>query len=299
MLSIAQGYRYCLDEVDEFLSEIDGDVDHGVCLGRGPFSVFPAAERLFCSSQLSDNETVNNEVLTVIQTSDTSSEETSNDIEAEPQTSTTLRSAEITTQGTPMHDNRHANVHISDYSSRLPGEAVTIDSSIGTTSVANFRSPSSALESDLILKPTTPKTQQKRSSSINELYTSIFGSKTVDQLLSHYMLNIADLLLPILHENNPWRNLYMPAIFDAAASHYFAPDQAQGKANSALYYAALSTASFHIWYGQRDKSDFLRIGTFYRCKAMRSLQLAVSSKTSGTKQRDLLMAMLSLVTNGV
>lgn len=259
--------------------------------------MFPAAERLFRSSQSSDIETVHNEPLTVLQYAGASSEEYNDDIEAESRNPAMHNSVGLATQETI--NNSETNVPISGYSSGLLAQAVTLDSSLDVPNIANIPSPSSTSESDSIVNSTTAQTPHERSRSINELYAPIFGSRTVDQLLSHYLINIADLLLPILHENNPWRNLYMPTIFDAAAVHYFAPDQAQGKANSALYYAALSTSSFHIWYGQRDRNEFHRLGTFYRCKAMHSLQLAVSSQNPGTEYRNLLMAILSLVTNGV
>jgi hypothetical protein len=306
LLFIANGYRYRLDEIDEFLAEIDGHVDYGVCSGRGPFSVFPAAERPFCSSQSSNNECVDNNTLTALQASGTPSEEYNYDLEAESQNPAMHCSVEQTTEEATKHDNNETNFPFSEFSPDLPEEAISLDpecynipSTLDAIGLSNLGGSSSTLESDSSPKPTTPQSRGEIFLSINEIHAPIFGSKIIDRLLSHYMINIADLLLPILHEKNPWRNLYMPTIFDAAAVHYFAPDQAHGRANSALYYAALSTASFHIWYGQRDKNELHRMGTLYRCKAMQSLQLAVTSTNAGTQYRDLLMAMLSLVTNGV
>jgi hypothetical protein len=236
-----------------------------------------------------------------------SSEEYNHDIEhTESQTQAMHYSVALTAQETTMLDNSEANLPFSYLSPGLPREAILHDpecydipSPPDPATLSMIRGSSSALGPNSSLKSTNPQTRDEKSLSINEIHAPVFGSKIIDQLLSHYMMNIADLLLPILHEKNPWRNLYIPTIFHAAAVHFSAPNQTHGKANSALYYAALSTAAYHIWYGQRDKNEFHRMGTFYKCKAMHSLQLAVTSTNPGTEYRELLMAMLSLVTNGV
>ncbi|KAH8879203.1 hypothetical protein GQ53DRAFT_586424, partial [Thozetella sp. PMI_491] len=134
---------------------------------------------------------------------------------------------------------------------------------------------------------------------VQSLSLSLSGDRHIDELMHHYIVHVADLLQPIRHPENPYRNLYAPAALEAASSLVRRPLTTKAKAHSVLYHSLLSSSAFHLWSCNPRNSKYHEIGTQNRQRALALLHSAITPTKPPTDYKSLLMAMLSLVTIGV
>jgi hypothetical protein len=134
---------------------------------------------------------------------------------------------------------------------------------------------------------------------IQHIHIRLSEDADIDMLMQHYVVNVADVLQPIRHLHNTYRDLYVPMALEGALIPTSDPKAASKKAQSALFHALLASAAFHLWNCNKAKTKFQKMGTQHRYHALRLLQSAIDSATLGVNYRSLLMAMLALVTIGV
>ncbi|KAF4126630.1 hypothetical protein GMORB2_0366 [Geosmithia morbida] len=117
-------------------------------------------------------------------------------------------------------------------------------------------------------------------------------------LMHHYIVHIAGLLIPVEHPMNPYRNLYVPAAL-AAASRGQPPVTGNRPdrpiVQSVLMHSLLASSAYHLWNCLPDQTQYHRIGSQHRHKALALLQSAINLPVSEEEYQTMLMAMLSLV----
>ncbi|KPM41739.1 hypothetical protein AK830_g4852 [Neonectria ditissima] len=312
-LDRAGGHRYRMKEITDFLSTIDSHAETGLALTKGPFSTFP-----ICHSKATppcDFDTPSElpqESRGIAQSDD---HILSLDLDHDSVCGTEMLSLNSTTaapqcisastfsnedESNSFDDASFAAGSIVDVEeSTDQGDALsnTVTCSISSTETNRalwmrdcvFGSSSSAYSTFSCLN----------SLPIQHVQTSLFGNPEADLLMHHYMIHVADVLLPIIHPQNPYRGLYVPTALEGATFHGLDPRATKTKVHSALYNALLASAAFHLWNCDRTQSQYQKMGLKHRHQALRSLQAAVNTTTLAADHQILLMAMLSLVTIGV
>lgn len=113
-----------------------------------------------------------------------------------------------------------------------------------------------------------------------ELTLSLRQSPLAIALIDNYRRNVAPLLLPYFHQDNPYSSIYVPKALIGAASILATkadvPRQTQ-PGNVAIFYALLATSSFHL-RGKQDEGSggqFDSLGRFFRDKAFQYLRQAL------------------------
>ncbi|TID20921.1 hypothetical protein E6O75_ATG05686 [Venturia nashicola] len=130
---------------------------------------------------------------------------------------------------------------------------------------------------------------------MDRISISLSNNPLVDLLMHHYIVNVSDLLLPVRHSRNPYRNIYAPAALEVASGL-----KPTSGVNVALYHSLLASSAFHLWHCNPGLLDFYQIGTEYNERAVHYLRSSISDTTvSATDYRSLLMTILSLVDNSI
>ncbi|KAI5458942.1 fungal-specific transcription factor domain-containing protein [Mariannaea sp. PMI_226] len=132
-----------------------------------------------------------------------------------------------------------------------------------------------------------------------QLTTSLFGDADVDSLIHHYGVHMADLLQPISHVHNIYRELYLSTALEGSCTSTPSPNTSKSLAHMALYHSLLSASAYHMWYCNKNRADYQRIGAKNRQQAIHYLQSAVNASTPGADYKLFLVAILSLVTIGI
>lgn len=141
-----------------------------------------------------------------------------------------------------------------------------------------------------------PEYQLTQPPLIHGISFTVLGDPARDNLMNHYIVNIASLLQPIQHPHNPYRNLYVPAALQAAPCFASGTEIPPESVQSVLLHSLLASASFHIWNCNMENATYHKIGMQHRHKAISQLQSVLSSSVPGTEYKTLMMAILSLVT---
>lgn len=134
---------------------------------------------------------------------------------------------------------------------------------------------------------------------LRSIRVSIFGNRAVDMLMHHYLVHVADLLVPVVHSRNTFRDLYFPGAVRGAVIHQTIANDLQTQTQSTLYHSVLAAAAFHLWNCQRGTSQYRDIALQHKSRALGFLQAAVNHAAPNANNEDLIIAMLSLVTIGV
>jgi hypothetical protein len=120
-----------------------------------------------------------------------------------------------------------------------------------------------------------------------------------NMLMHHYIVNVTDVIQPIQHLHNAYRDLYVPAALEGgiiSTTNSMATDKIS---HSALFHALLSSAAFHLWNCNKTQTKYQEIGAQHRYHALYLLQSAVDSETATANYKTLLTTMLALVTVSV
>jgi hypothetical protein len=146
-----------------------------------------------------------------------------------------------------------------------------------------------------------------------ELTLSLRQSPLAVALIDNYRRNVAPLLLPYFHQDNPYSSIYVPKALIGAASILATRTNIHRQTppgNVAIFYALLATSSFHLRRIKDEGSggQFDTLGRFFRDKAFQYLRQALcnmENRIQATLERGdvsapyadpTMGAMLSLVT---
>jgi arginine metabolism regulation protein II len=151
----------------------------------------------------------------------------------------------------------------------------------------------------LALSSASPRIPDMNSPLIQGLSISLSGDSEIDYLIHHYGIHITDLLQPISHVQNTYRELYLPTALEGTSSPMLNPDTPKAMAQTALYHALLSASAYHIWNCDRNQTKYQSIGAKHRHQAHYYLQFAVNTTIPGADYKLFMIAILSLVTIGV
>lgn len=134
---------------------------------------------------------------------------------------------------------------------------------------------------------------------IQHLRSSLSEDFDADMLMHHYAVNVADVIQPIGHLHNTYRDLYVPTALQGVHMTMSDSTNNETSAHSALFHALLASAAFHLWNCNRAQTTFWRMGNQHRTQALHLLQSAVDAPDPGIHYRSLMMSMLALITIGV
>jgi hypothetical protein len=151
-----------------------------------------------------------------------------------------------------------------------------------------------------------------------ELRSSVYRSPLAGILMNNYVHNIADLLQPISHPQNPYRSIYVPSAIRGSTNLLLNLGDSGQKipsSNVAIFYSLMATSAFHL-RGVEDCAkggELDMLGQAFRTKAFAYLRKALCKCSDEREevliadaglQADLhqnatMAAMLSLVTADV
>ncbi|KAK1501088.1 hypothetical protein CABS01_09823 [Colletotrichum abscissum] len=259
-------HRYHMGQIKRFLLDLDNDVALGVASAQDPFSTFPGLVR---TPEHANVSLVPPRVLSVVLESQQESplpaysDESPVPLNQDP----LEESVSETTASTTSSSSRSSNPH-----------SPTGDAAAATNLVGH---PLECL----------PLLQHVRFTFSHD--------NEVDVLIHHYGLHVADLLQPIVHTNNPYRELYFPSALEGAKSHASGGTEAIDVVQTALYHSIIASAAFHRWNCNKASDKYKQMGAHHRYHAICLLRSSVASHAPRPLYRLILMAVLSLITIGV
>jgi arginine metabolism regulation protein II len=292
LLDTNAGSRYSLKDIDGYLLALDNDSMTEVPGSsiRGPFCVFPSLD------QKEDNDALEPMVVHTVADPEHSLNgnyavfESDTDPAAighgehctDNNSPTNVEEwGEILLETTPMDLDTTSEIHklpLNDFDHHYDLE------NMGTTILPNF-----SISSD------RPVALVLSGLPMDRISTSLSNNPFIDMLMHHYITNVSDLLLPVRHPRNPYRNIYAPAALEVATGL-----TATSGVNFALYNSLLASSAFHLWQCNPGLVNYYQIGSEYNERAVRHLRSSISgTSVSTTDYRNLLMTMLSLVDNSV
>ncbi|KZF20051.1 hypothetical protein L228DRAFT_270806 [Xylona heveae TC161] len=125
---------------------------------------------------------------------------------------------------------------------------------------------------------------------------------TMRFLIDHYRSSIATRLAPLQHLQSPWKAIHLPSAMQTIGDIALRGDS--GNAGVALLFAILATSAFNLdSFGAcpestRKATAWKNIGEMFRKRAKSRLQSALREQSKGksSKYKELLAALLSMVT---
>jgi hypothetical protein len=134
---------------------------------------------------------------------------------------------------------------------------------------------------------------------VQPIQESISGDKQVDALIFHYNVHVADVLQPIDHCRNPYRNIYLSTALEGMWYQQSGIQRPEAKAYFALTQSLLASSAFHLWNCDKSQTKYQAVAMKYRFCAIQSLQDAVNEANLKSHYKALMTAVLSLITIGV
>lgn len=288
------GSRYSLKDIDGYLLALDNDsmIEVPGFSIRGPFCMFPSLDQKEDSNTLepmlvhttADPEHSLNGNYAVFESDTVPAAIGRGEHFIDNNSPTNVEWGEILLETTPMDLDTTSEIPklpLDDCDHHYDSE------NMGKTILPNFStgSPSSERSVALVLSGLP----------MDRISTSLSNNPFIDMLMHHYITNVSDLLLPVRHPRNPYRNIYAPAALEVATG--LTPTSG---VNFALYNSLLASSAFHLWQCNPGLVNYYQIGSEYNERAVRYLRSSISSTSvSTTDYRSLLMTMLSLVDNSV
>jgi arginine metabolism regulation protein II len=294
LLDTNAGSRYSLKDIDGYLLALDNDSmteipDSSV---RGPFCMFPSLDQKENNDALRhtkvytvadiEHSSNGNDAIFGSNTDAAAIDHGQHFTDNNPLTN--VEWGEVLSKTRPLLLDTTSDIHelpLDEYDHHYDSE------NISTTKLSNFsiRSPSSDRSVTLTLNGLP----------MDRISTSLSNNPFIDMLMHHYITNVSDLLLPVRHPRNPYRNIYAPAALEVATG--LTPTSG---VNFALYNSLLASSAFHLWQCNPGLVNYYQIGSGYNEQAVHHLRSSISSTSVSTADyRNLLMTMLSLVDNSV
>ncbi|KAF4340169.1 lysyl oxidase 2 3 4 [Fusarium beomiforme] len=134
---------------------------------------------------------------------------------------------------------------------------------------------------------------------VRQIGTVLSGSLQHDYLIKHYNSHVAELLLPLSHSDNPFRNIYLSTAMEGLLHYDLHMGTSKEMAYKALYQSLLASAAYHRWQCNTQDHIYRELGAKYRYHSIQSLQAAVAQVPATANYQTLMLAVLSLVTIGV
>jgi Fungal specific transcription factor domain len=137
---------------------------------------------------------------------------------------------------------------------------------------------------------------------ISHLGFSFFHDQDRDtrHLMHHYFNTVTYLLQPITYPQNPYRTLYVPAALAGSSMSMSRANRAADVVNASVFHALLAASAFHLYSEIPSNADYYySLGIRHRQIALQGVQRALASAMSTGQYRNLLIAILALVTIGV
>jgi hypothetical protein len=173
------------------------------------------------------------------------------------------------------------------------------NSEFDTTSQVIYERPVAA-EHSILMPETAPLTPYDFAHLPMQHIQLRFSENTgFNMLMHHYIVNVADIIQPIQHVHNAYRDVYVPAALEGGVISRTDSKATDKTSHSALFHALLSAAAFHLWNCDKAQTKYLKMGAQHRYHALHLLQSAVNSETATANYKTLLTTMLALVTISV
>ena len=147
------------------------------------------------------------------------------------------------------------------------------------------------MDTDIVLNATVPLLQQP------QLFLS--SNYKANELFHHYVTNVAEILLPVSHPENPYRSLYAPAALEGSLYFQSGPFNAAPNIGLCIFHSLISASAFHLHRCHGFNSEYHRLGIMHRQVALQSLQMVLMKEIPVLDYKTLLVALLSMVTIGV
>ena len=282
------GLEYSMDSIEDFLVTLDRDSASRESIRRGPFSVL-----------------VNNEHVDGSVGSPRESDFFSFGIPQESQMSSIGCTGEddipsatrspSDSEMTPIMP--ELNVAATEEVLNLPEAASKIDPGITTFTTSHSYT---SLTTDACHIGSGPEDsnylEEAAMSPVHQISMGISGNGVIDMLMHHYAVNVASLLQPIRHPQNPYRDLYIPAALQVATDLSSNSWVAKGNIHSSLFHSLLASSAFHLSSSTTDNARYHQLGIQHKQHAISLLQTSMQMPGSTLDHQALLMTMLSLVT---
>ncbi|KAE8377105.1 fungal-specific transcription factor domain-containing protein [Aspergillus bertholletiae] len=289
-----EALQFKADKLDEFISRVDEEADRRVSTIHGPFSVFPvdlkyrdhrpSPPKQAFSRNSSDAVTLV-ACLERAQDGELSSCGLNYPIPSLPSNSsvTPLDTISLPSVTTRTRIDEPAELGLHSYS-------IHNDQTLHTVSSEDFNNVAPC-HTDTVLNGEAPILQQP------QLVMSSSGE--ANKLFHHYVINIADILLPVSHPGNPYRSLYAPAALEGSLYFESGPFNAAPNIGLCIFHSLLSTSAFHLHRCYGFNSEYHNLGIIHRQIALQSLQMVLMEEVPQLDYKTLLVALLSMITIGV
>lgn len=287
LVDMKAGSRYSLKEIDEYLVDIENEsmVEIPESMFKGPFGVFPSRGW----------EKGTHGLVPVLEPTIASS---LNEQDPVPQLDRDIKEVGLEPQSAEISSptNTEWEWILSETMPMDPGPNDIVDIPMDECRYLDESENSSATNTSThTISSHVVISRSIANLPMDRISTSLSNNPLIDLLMHHYIVNVSDLLLPVRHSRNPYRNIYAPAALEVASG--ITPSS---RVNVALYHSLLASSAFHLWHCNPGLLNFYQIGTEYNERAVHYLRSSISDTTvSATDYRSLLMTILSLVDNGV
>lgn len=138
------------------------------------------------------------------------------------------------------------------------------------------------------------------------LRSSIYRDPLAGLLMNNYVLNIADLLQPIVHHQNPYSSIYVPSAMIGSSNLLFGTgnDLRVPASSTAIFYSLMATSAFHLRGSDESErgGELDLLGREFRVKSFKLLRKAMCDSADSPESnaaQGIMSAMLSLVTADV
>ena len=167
----------------------------------------------------------------------------------------------------------------------------------------NFYQSGSSLEHAnqrfIPLSISTPESSHQELYLVRQPQIYLSEDPKTNSLFHHYSLHVADILQPLSHPSNPYLSIYVPAAIEGLSEALKAARVAAPSVKLCTFHALVATAAFHLHSCNSFTTQYHNIGVAHRQIALQCMQLALGDEINKSSYKDLMMAMLSLITIGV
>ena len=126
------------------------------------------------------------------------------------------------------------------------------------------------------------------------LSTTMIREKIAAILMNHYTNKMVHLMQPVLHQGNPFKNIYLPLAIKGSSSSTVANDSDHTySASVAVFHSLLSAAAINLQGPELREDGLQQLAFHHKQHALVALRNALATRSSNYK--DLMTAILSLV----
>jgi arginine metabolism regulation protein II len=143
---------------------------------------------------------------------------------------------------------------------------------------------------------------------LQRVQASVYQNPIVGMLMDNYANNVANLLQPVFHPQNPYSSIYVPTAMKGSTYLLFGVGGAippLPPSHVAIFYSILAASAFHLRGPVDYRSQFNSLGMKFRTKAFQYVRKSLQEKPSSVQSRDdlyqdaVMAAILTLITTDV